>query len=102
MAPPGERPASPPGFGAGVSSVIAGFGTIARTPSLWPWALVPVLVLLLLEGAVVALAATVARPFVESLLPAASGNWGKVGVGAVGWLTTAALAVVGWFVAVPL
>jgi CysZ protein len=91
-----------PGFGAGVGAVFAGFGTIARTPSLWPWALVPVLVLALLEFAFIALAFAFARPWVESVLPNASGQWGKIGVSAVGFLAVAVLAVIGWFVAVPL
>jgi CysZ protein len=85
-----------------VSAVFGGFGTIAGTPSLWPWALVPVAVLIVLEGTIIWLAMTFARPWVESLLPEATSVWGRRGVGALGFLAVGMLAVVGWFVAVPL
>jgi uncharacterized protein involved in cysteine biosynthesis len=91
-----------PGFTAGASAVFGGFGTLARNPALWPWALVPVAVLVVLELVFVGLAFAFARPWVEGLFPDASGEWGKVGVSAVGFLATAVLAVIGWFVAVPL
>jgi CysZ protein len=91
-----------PGFGAGVSAVFGGFGTIAGTPSLWPWALVPIVILFVLEGTIIWLAMTFARPWVESLLPEATSAWGKRGVGVLGFLAVGALAVVGWFIAVPL
>jgi CysZ protein len=98
----GERGGARPGFGAGMSAVFGGFGTIARTPSLWPYALVPLLVLFVLQTIFVVLAFTVARPLVVSLLPEASSDWGKIGVGAAGYLAVAVLVVAGWFVAVPL
>jgi CysZ protein len=98
----GEGGGVRPGFGAGMSAVFGGFGTIARTPSLWPWALVPLLVLLVLQTIFVVLAFTVARPLLVSLLPEASSDWGKIGVGAAGFLATAVLVIAGWFVAVPL
>jgi CysZ protein len=92
-----------PGFGAGMRAVFAGFGTIARTPSLWPYALVPVLVLLVLEGIVIALAVAYVKPWVAAKVGPATDGLVMLDFGAMGgWLATAALAVIGWFVAVPL
>jgi CysZ protein len=102
MPSPGESPAARPGFGAGVSSIFAGFGTIAKTPSLWPWALVPVLVLVALEALFITLAVKLVGPRIAHLIPAATSDWGHIGMGLLGWVAVAALAVVGWFVAVPL
>jgi CysZ protein len=102
MAAPAEPVAARPGFGAGASAVFAGLGTLVGTPSLWPWALVPLVVLLVLEGVFLALAITFARPWAESLLPEATSALGKIGVRTVGVLAVAALAVVGWLLAVPL
>jgi CysZ protein len=90
------------GFAAGVSAVAGGFGTLARTPALWPWAIVPMLVLLALEAAFVALAVTVGAPFLRSLIPAAESDWGNIAAGVLGYVAIAALAVVGWFIAVAL
>src|SRR5688572_32076409 len=92
MVTQGERGGARPGFGAGMSAVFGGFGTITRSPSLWPWALVPVLVLLVLEGIVIALAVVYVNPWVAR----------NVDLPWVGWLAVAVLVVAGWFVAVPL
>jgi CysZ protein len=85
-----------------MSSVFAGFGTILGTPSLWPFALVPVVIFVAIEGAVIALAVAYAAPWVESLLPEATSFIGGLGVDTVGFLAVAVLAIFGWFVAVPL
>jgi CysZ protein len=102
MPPPAELPVARPGFSVGASAVFSGFRTIARAPDLWPWALVPLFVLLALEGLFITLAVKLGGPFVRSLLPVAETSWGKVGTDLVGWAAVTALAVVGWFVAVPL
>ena len=78
-----------------------GFGTIARTPSLWPMALVPLVVLLALEAVFVTLAITLGAPFVRSLFSAES-ELGRIGVSVLSYGAIAALAVLGWLVAVPL
>ncbi|HVR21014.1 MAG TPA: EI24 domain-containing protein [Polyangiaceae bacterium] len=101
MPPSGESPGARPGFGAGVRAVFEGFGTIARTPSLWPMALVPLVVLLALEAVFVTLAVTLGAPFVRSLFSAES-ELGRVGVSLLSYGAIALLAVIGWLVAVPL
>lgn len=102
MPPLADAPLARPGFSAGVSAVFSGFGTIARTPALWPWALVPLFILVALEGVFITLAIKVGGPWVRSLIPAFQSDWGQVGAGILSWAAVAALAVVGWFVAVPL
>jgi uncharacterized protein involved in cysteine biosynthesis len=102
MPSPGESGPSRPGFRTGVGAVVGGFGTIFRTPALWPWALVPVFVLLALEAVFVTLAITMGAPFVRSLVPAAESDWGQIGAGLLGYAAIAALAVLGWLIAVPL
>jgi CysZ protein len=102
MPPPADGPPARPGFSAGVSAVFSGFGTIARTPALWPFALVPLFILVALEAVFITLAIKLGGPFVRSLLPLAESTWGKVGTDVLGWAAVIALAVVGWFVAVPL
>jgi len=85
-----------------MSAVFGGFGTLARTPSLWPWALVPALVLVALEAVFVTLAIKVGGPFVRSLIPAVESDWGQIGMGLLGYAAIAVLVVIGWVVAVPL
>src|SRR5262245_35162980 len=102
MSAPDRTKAERPGFMAGVGAVFAAVGTLLGTPSLWPWAVVPFVVLLVLEGAFITLAITFAGPWVESPLPEATSTLGTIGVHTVGFLAVAMLAVVGWLVAVPL
>ena len=82
--------------------MLAGFKTIAGTPSLWPWALVPSAVMVLLEALFVTLAVKFGGRFVASLIPAVESDWGQIAMGVLGYLAIAALVVVCWFVAVPL
>jgi uncharacterized protein involved in cysteine biosynthesis len=91
-----------PGFSAGFGAVFTGFGTIAREPRLWPWALVPALCLGLLEAGFVALAFTLLKPWVVAHFPEASSRIGRLGVEVAGALAALAVAAVGWFVAVAL
>ena len=102
MPAPDDSSVARPGFTAGVSAVFSGFGTIARTPALWPWALVPLFILVALEAVFITLAIQVGGPWVRSLIPAFESDWGQIGAGILSWAAVAALAVVGWFVAVPL
>lgn len=100
MPPPAHR--STPGFVTGVRAVFGGFATIARSPELWPWALVPFFVLLALEAVFVTLGVTLGAPLVARFIPAAQSEWGQIGMGILGYAAIAVLAVVAWFVAVPL
>jgi CysZ protein len=95
------HPAGPPGFFAGTRALFAGFGFIARTPAMWPLALVPVavagLATLVLGGTASAL-----------LLPKIAAALGKHAVLAVaaqilaGILVLVVAALVGMGVAQPL
>jgi len=90
------------GFTTGVRAVASGFATIARTPELWPWALVPLFVLVALEALFVTLGVTFGAPLVARFVPAVESEWGQIGMGILGYAAIAVLAVVVWFVAVPL
>jgi CysZ protein len=68
-------------FSAGAAAVFGAFSLLARTPSLWPYALVPTLVLALLEAGFLALGYFVARPWLVEKLPDPSGFWGDLGIG---------------------
>jgi CysZ protein len=85
-----------------VSAVFGGFGTIARHPALWPWALVPLFVLVALEASFIAFALMVGGPWVRAHLPVFPSTWGQVGVELVSWVAIAMVVLIGWFVAVPL
>lgn len=91
----GSPPAS---FASGVGSVFTAFGLLARTPALWPHALVPTLVLAALEAGFLALGWFVARPRLLELLPDASGFWGKLGVGVASFGLVALVAWLGLLV----
>src|SRR5688572_15687411 len=68
-------------FSTGAAAVFSGFSLLARMPSLWPYALVPTLVLALLEATFLALGYFVARPWLVEKLPDPSGFWGDLGIG---------------------
>jgi CysZ protein len=93
------RPARP-GFGAGVSAVFAGFKTIMGTPSLWPWALVPVVVMFALGALLMTLGWEIAGNFIGRIVPAIPGEWGPVLGGLLNYLALAVFIVICWFVAV--
>jgi uncharacterized protein involved in cysteine biosynthesis len=73
--------APPVSFASGVSSVFTAFALLGRTPALWPYALVPTLVLAVLEATFLALGWFLVRPWLVQLLPDPSGFWGELGVG---------------------
>jgi CysZ protein len=80
-------------FSSGVGSVFTAFSILARTPALWPYALVPTLVLAVLEASFLALGWLVARPWLVEQLPDPAGFWGELGVGVA---TFGLVALVAW------
>jgi uncharacterized protein involved in cysteine biosynthesis len=91
-----------PNFLAGFSALFAGFRVLAELPALWPWAVVPTLIFLVLEGTIVALALVFVAPWVATLLPETSSWYGEVAVGVVSYGSSLLVAIVGWFVAAAL
>jgi len=77
-------------------------GELWRSPALWPRALVPALVFVVLFVACVVVGVLVARPWLETLLPDPTTTLGHIGVEAAGYGIAALVAVVGWFVALAL
>lgn len=80
--------------------MLAGFKTIAGTPSLWPWALVPIVVMLALEALMVTLTWKMGGRLIGRLVPAIPGEWGPMIGGVLNYLALAVLIVACWFVAV--
>lgn len=78
------------------------FAEIARTPALWPFSLVPSVVLLVLTGGFAALAVLGARPWFARHLPEVTSSFGRLGEDVAGWLFAVALAWAGWYVALAL
>ena len=99
---PAKRPAKPAGFFDGVASLPRAFAELSSSPSLWPRALVPTLVFVLLLGGGAGLAWFVARPWFVEHLPEASSSLGRLGVGVAGYGFALLLSVAGWFVALAL
>lgn len=89
----------PPGFAQGFAALFEAIGLFFRMRELWPWALVPSLVLLVLEGSFVALGVFVARPWLIEVLPEATNAYGRVGVDVAGYGFALLIAVIGWFAA---
>jgi CysZ protein len=80
-------------FSSGVGSVFTAFRLLAQNRALWPYALVPTLVLAVLEASFLALGWLVARPWLVGHLPDPSGFWGELGVGVA---TFGLVALVAW------
>lgn len=96
--PPPSLPHAP-GFAQGFASLFEAIGLFARTRELWPWAVIPSLVLFVLEGVFVGLGVFVARPWLIELLPEATNTYGRIGSDIAGFGFAALIAVIGWFVA---
>lgn len=72
-------PAERPGFGAGVGALFSGFGFVITNPAVWPFALVPVVVLVVVaSGVSVGGYELISRPLV-----AAVHHWSSLPQGAV-------------------
>lgn len=96
--PPSALP-PPPGFAQGFAALFEAIGLFARTRELWPWAVIPSLILLVLEGAFVGLGLFVARPWLMEILPETTNTYGRIGSDIAGFGFAALIAVIGWFVA---
>jgi uncharacterized protein involved in cysteine biosynthesis len=75
---------------------------LLKSPELWPAAVVPMLVFLLLGAAMAAFAVLEARPWLVERLPDVSSSWARLGVGALGWTFALLLSVIGFYVALAL
>jgi CysZ protein len=95
---PASRP-RPAGFAEGFASLFEAVGLFLRTRELWPWAIIPSLVLLALEGLFVWLGVFVARPWLMQVLPEATNTYGRIGADIAGFGFAAVIAVIGWFAA---
>ena len=91
-----------PSFLDGFAALFGGFRSIADQPALWPWAAVPTLIFLALEGTFLALALLVVAPWIATQLPAVASWYGEVAVGVVSYGLSLLVAVLGWFVAAAL
>lgn len=91
-------PAPQVSFSTGAGAVFSAFSLIFRTPALWPFALVPTLVLAVLESGFLAVGYFVARPWLVEQLPDPSGFWGKLGVGVASFGVVALVAWLGLLV----
>lgn len=89
-------------FLSGFTSLFRGPGFLLNRPGLWPYAAVPVVVFVLLEGALVAAGYYWLRPWVETLLPETWGTAGEVLRSGAGGAAVLLAAVFGWFLAMGL
>jgi len=72
-------------------------GLFARTSQLWPWALVPTIVFLVLVGAFGSLGMFVARPWLLELLPESTNTYGRLPSDIAGFGFGLVVVVLGWF-----
>ena len=84
-----------PTFRDGLFSLLFGFRFLVRKPQSWPFAAVPVVLVLALSGLSLFAAWHWALPVVHGLLPQAEGNLGRVAVGLVSWAATLFAATFG-------
>jgi uncharacterized protein involved in cysteine biosynthesis len=75
---------------------------LLQTPELWPAAIVPTVVFLLLGSGLGACAVLFARPWLIERLPDASSSWERFGVDALGWGFALLLSVLGFYLALAL
>jgi uncharacterized protein involved in cysteine biosynthesis len=89
-------------FLSGFTSLFRGPGFLLNRPGLWPYAAVPVVVFLLLEGATITVGYYWLRPWVETLLPETWGAFGEVVRSGAGGAAVLFAAVLGWFLSMGL
>jgi CysZ protein len=83
------RPAARPGFGAGLRAFFGGLGFVARNPSVWPLALVPVLIAATLTSVLAVVGVSHVPGWVAGIIGPMQGTLGSV----LGWLAQLAAAV---------
>ena len=82
-------PSVRPGFGAGLTAFFGGLGFVVRTPAVWPLALVPMVIALVLTGALAAAGISWVPGWVAAIIGPPQGTVGSV----LGWLAQVAAAV---------
>ena len=92
----------PAGFLGGFTALLTAVGWLLKRPAKLPYALVPVLVVMVLEVLALAFGVWLVRPWTTELIGethTALGSWSRA---AAGWASVGAVAVLGWLLAVPL
>ena len=80
------------GFGRGFSALFAGMRSLLGQTRAWPYALVPALVFMLLEGSLIYLALEHVKPMVSARVDAEGGFWASLAA----WLSALVFAGFGW------
>lgn len=80
------------GFWRGFSALFAGLRSLLVQTRAWPYALVPALVFVLLEGSIIYLAVEHVKPMVSARVDADGGFWASLAA----WLSALVFAGVGW------
>lgn len=83
------RRAQRPGFGAGLQAFFGGVGFVVRTPAVWPLALVPMVIAVVLTGALATAGIAWVPGWVAGIIGPPGGTMGSV----LGWLAQFAAAV---------
>jgi uncharacterized protein involved in cysteine biosynthesis len=92
---PRDRKLTEPGFWSGVSAVFTGFSWLARTPGIWPAALVPTLVWTLLATVAVYGSVHYLEPWLSAHLPQVAYGITR----AAAWVLTAVAGLLGAWIA---
>lgn len=90
------------GFGRGFSALFAAVRDLLGQPSAWPFALVPALVFVLLEGAIVFVAIELVKPAVSEKLAGGDGFWRDLLGDVAAWGAVVITAGLGWIVSAAL
>jgi uncharacterized protein involved in cysteine biosynthesis len=83
-----------PGFRSGTKSVVNGASFVLQTPRIWPFAAVPVVILLLLSGLGVALALYFVPHAIGSRLPEVDSRFGEIATGTLSWMAALIVSVI--------
>jgi CysZ protein len=75
---PAAAPPERPGFGAGLRAFFGGIGFVVGNPSVWPLAMVPVVIATALTALLAWAGASVVPPFIASLIGPTTGTLGAV------------------------
>lgn len=89
------------GFGRGFAAPFGAARSLLGTPRAWPLALVPAIVFVVLEGAVVLGAWHYVKPWVNERL-AGGGSWQATGAVVASWLSVVLITGLGWLLSAQL